>query len=211
MIALGLDTAGSWCSAALVDNDQVLASRSDNIGRGHAELLAPMVQAIFTQSGLRPRDLSRIAVCSGPGSFTGLRVALSFAKGLALPYKLPVLGLSSLEVLAHQYDPGHQQTKAIIADVRRAELCWALFNGAELIIAPRTDPIETAKADIQRHAPEALYGDGAAYIDPQSPPAQPLNPALLARLSLGKDPKHYPPQPLYARPPDAKKPAARPG
>jgi len=109
MRILGLDTTGPHCSVALVDTAKVLAYKSEKIGRGHAERLAPMVQEVLAEAGLSAKDVDKLAVCTGPGSFTGLRVALAFAKGFALPRKLPVVGLPSLAIWAAQTDPEAQK------------------------------------------------------------------------------------------------------
>jgi tRNA threonylcarbamoyl adenosine modification protein YeaZ len=98
MIHLGLDTSLGACSAALFDSasGQLLAADIKIIERGHAEVLGPMVEAIFASAGLRPIDLHRVIVTRGPGTFTGLRIGLAFAKGLALARGLPLLGIDSL-------------------------------------------------------------------------------------------------------------------
>ena len=98
MIALSVDTTGRACTVALVSAGGVIATRSDDIGRGHDAHLAPMVAEMFKASQLTPADISRIAVCTGPGSFTGQRVGLSFAVGIALPRRVPVLGLSLIHI-----------------------------------------------------------------------------------------------------------------
>jgi len=77
MIVLGLDTTGPDCSVSIVDDAIVRAHISKNIGRGHAEVLAGMVADVFAAAELTPNDVDRLAVCTGPGSFTGLRVALA--------------------------------------------------------------------------------------------------------------------------------------
>ena len=81
MLTLGLDTTGKACSAALVDEGRIIAHASEPIGRGHAERLAPLVKDMIYKAGRNVSDISRVGVCTGPGSFTGQRVALSFAKG----------------------------------------------------------------------------------------------------------------------------------
>ena len=91
MIVLGLDTTGSDCSVSLVDEARVLAHMSRDIGRGHAKILASMAEEVFQKADLNPADIDRIAVCTGPGNFTGLRVALSFAKGFGLPKDVPIV------------------------------------------------------------------------------------------------------------------------
>lgn len=194
MRILGLDTTGAYCSAAIVDTAKVLAYKSENIGRGHAERLAPMVAELLAGAGLTAKDIDKIAVCTGPGSFTGLRVALAFAKGFALPRKLPVVGLSSLSIWAAQADPAGVQKVVAIADVRRGELCWsAVFKGqsAEGAI---TQKAEAARATIDKLNPDVIIEDD--IVDARK----------LAWLAADLAPSSYPAQPLYSRGPDAKLP-----
>ena len=109
MRILGLDTTGAQCSVALVDAAKVLAYKSEKIGRGHAERLAPMVAEVLSDAQIDISEIDQIAVCTGPGSFTGLRVALAFAKGLALPRSIPVIGISALEVHAARHDAAQEK------------------------------------------------------------------------------------------------------
>jgi len=194
MLILGLDTTGPHCSAALVDTAKVLAYKSEKIGRGHAERLAPMVQEVLAEAGLSAKDVDKLAVCTGPGSFTGLRVALAFAKGFALPRKLQVVGLPSLAIWAAQTDPEAQKKLVSIADVRRDELCWnAVFNGA-LIQEPVTQKSEEAHRAIKKLGPEIILQDEVTDA------------RTLAWLGAELSPKDYPAAPLYSRGPDAKLP-----
>jgi tRNA threonylcarbamoyl adenosine modification protein YeaZ len=194
MRILGLDTTGAYCSVALVDTAKVLAFKSENIGRGHAERLAPMVQEVLAEAELTAQDVDKISVCTGPGSFTGLRVALAFAKGFALPRKLPVVGLPSLAVWAVQADPEGQKKTVSIADVRRGELCWnAIFEGA-LIHGPVTQKSEDAHRAIKQLNPDVVLQD------------EMTDARILAWLGLELSPEDYPAAPLYSRGPDAKLP-----
>ncbi|MDA8708553.1 tRNA (adenosine(37)-N6)-threonylcarbamoyltransferase complex dimerization subunit type 1 TsaB [Hellea sp.] len=194
MLILGLDTTGAYCSVALCDDARVLGYKSENIGRGHAERLAPMVQEVFAEAGLAAKDVDKIAVCTGPGSFTGLRVALAFAKGFALPRNLPVVGLSSLAIWAAQADPEGQKKVISIADVRRGELCWsAVFHGqaAEGSVTQKAD---AARETIAKLNPDIIIED--EIVDARR----------LAWLGAELSPKDYPAVPLYSRGPDAKLP-----
>ena len=194
MIVLGLDTTGKACACALVDEGLILAQKSETIGRGHAERLAPMVDEVLANAGLKIANIDQIAVCTGPGSFTGLRVALAFAKGLALPRKIPVVGISALEVHAARHDP--ENTRRIIAftDVRRGELCFQLFeNGLALT------PALTETAD---EAQRFMAAQNAEIFELTAP----VSAAMLAWLSMGLSQKSHPAEPLYSRPPDAKLP-----
>lgn len=194
MLTLGLDTTGKACSAALVDEGRIIAHKSEPIGRGHAERLAPLVKELIYYAGRNVSDISRVGVCTGPGSFTGQRVALSFAKGFALPRKLPVIGLSSLEIWAKEADPEQNKFVVSIADVRRGELCWAAWKNGALEIAPVTHKIEEAETLIEALGPDIILQD------------KPISTILLAWLAQHETPQSAPALPLYSRGPDAKLP-----
>ena len=106
----------------------MLAHISRDIGRGHAEVLAGMVEEAFQKANIKPDDIDRIAVCTGPGNFTGLRVALSFAKGFALPRNLPIIGMNALEVTAQRLDPESKSRIAVRQDIRRGEFFFGLYE-----------------------------------------------------------------------------------
>jgi tRNA threonylcarbamoyl adenosine modification protein YeaZ len=194
MIVLGLDTTAKACACALVDEGRVIASISEDIGRGHAERLAPMTGELFAKAGLTPAEIDRIAVCTGPGSFTGLRVALAFAKGLSLPRGVPVLGLSALHVHAARHDPEGRKRLLCFTDVRRGELCLQMFEGR----APLTPALTFAAQD----AKDFMAAQDAEIIELTKSISVPL----LAWLSMDIAPEDAPATALYARPPDAKLP-----
>ncbi len=194
MLTLGLDTTGKACSAALVDEGRIIAHASEPIGRGHAERLAPLVKEMIYNAGCNVGDVSRVGVCTGPGSFTGQRVALSFAKGFALPRKLPVIGLSSLEIWARQADPEHTKVVVSVADVRRGELCWAAWKNGKAEISPVTHKAEQAENLIEALKPDEVVRD------------QSISTVILAWLAQHETPQSAPALPLYSRGPDAKLP-----
>ena len=194
MKILGLDTTGAQCSVALVDTAKVLAHKFENIGRGHAERLAPMVAEVLAEAGLTAKDVDKIAVCTGPGSFTGLRVALAFAKGFALPRKLPVVGIDALQVTAEDIalsDP--KETVIVYRDIRRNEILSAKHDGAL-----RVGPITTSTLDSLTDEATKL---GIATVESIS-----INTSILAWLAADLSPSDYPAKPLYSRGPDAKLP-----
>ncbi|GHF16224.1 tRNA (adenosine(37)-N6)-threonylcarbamoyltransferase complex dimerization subunit type 1 TsaB [Kordiimonas sediminis] len=105
MLVLSIDTCEGFCSAAVVDvcdetGIRALASKSENLGRGHAERLLPMIEELLQAADKKYENLDRIAVVAGPGTFTGLRIGLSVARGLALALSVPAVGVSSLQALA---------------------------------------------------------------------------------------------------------------
>lgn len=100
MITLGIHTAGQFCGAALLDGDLTLCEHSEPMKRGHDQRLPMVVSDVMTAAGLGFSDVGRIAICVGPGSFTGIRVGVAFARGLALANGLTAEGVTSLEALA---------------------------------------------------------------------------------------------------------------
>ena len=196
MIILGLDTTGADCSVSIVDEARVLAHMSRSIGRGHAEVLAGMVEEAFIAAKMTPADIDRLAVCTGPGSFTGLRVALSFAKGFALPRDLPVVGIDALDITAKGLDPEAKKRVAISQDVRRGEFFYALYENGVTKFPPRA----LLKDDMdQRAADSSVRKIHEAHVDTR----------ILAWLAIDLDPAHYPAEPLYSRGPDAKLPGGK--
>ena len=92
-LTLGIDTSGPFCSVALVRGDAPVASRFEDMPRGQAERLIPMVEEVLAEAGADWSDLNRIGCCTGPGAFTGLRIAVATARGLALALSIPAVGV----------------------------------------------------------------------------------------------------------------------
>lgn len=94
-----MDVCTGFCSVAVVDETNTLAAKHEPMTRGHVERLAPMVTEVLDEAGLIPGDLDGIAVTTGPGSFTGARLGVSFARGLALATSIPAIGISVFEAI----------------------------------------------------------------------------------------------------------------
>ncbi len=212
MIILGLDTALAACSVAVTRDGRVLAAASEPMLRGHQERLAPMAQAVMAEAGLAFAELDRIGVTVGPGSFTGLRVGLAFAKGLGLALGKPCVGVGTLEALAAS-EPGPGLTAAVI-DAKRNQLYLQAFESGAAVMAPDALPVETAAArlaELWRGGPLRLVGPGAALLAGIAPDAVVIeraapDPAALCALVAGRT---TPARPLYLRAPDAKLPGGR--
>ena len=210
MIVLGLDTALGACSAAVTAGGETLAVLSEPMTRGHQERLALMVQETMAQAGLGFDRLDRIGVTVGPGSFTGLRIGLAFAKGLGLALKKPVIGVGSLEALAASI-AGVDLVLAAI-DARRDQIYLQAFSDGRSVMAPDVLPVETAAARLAEFNPMGevvIVGSGAPLLDGMIAGArlEPLaapDPLAVARLAAAKP--VTPPRPLYLRSPDAKLP-----
>ena len=99
-LCLGFDSSAAHCAAALILNDQVLVSRQIDMVRGQAEHLMPLLQDVLTEAGKSWRDLDVLGVGTGPGNFTGIRIAVAAARGLALSLKIPAIGITATEALA---------------------------------------------------------------------------------------------------------------
>lgn len=217
MIVLGLDTCLSSCSVAVLDGERVLASAREIMARGHQERLAPMAQQVMAAAGLAFDRLDRIAVTVGPGSFTGLRVGIAFAKGLALALNLPAVGIGTLEALAAEAGPDSKVFSWGLVfpaiDARRGQLYLQAFEDGRALMAPDALTAEVAAArlaEISQGRPFTLVGSGAALLADLAPgarivPAEGADARHVARLAAARDPA--PLKPLYLRAPDAKLPA----
>jgi tRNA threonylcarbamoyladenosine biosynthesis protein TsaB len=214
MIVLGLDTALGACSAAVTRDGEVLAALGEPMLRGHQERLAPLVQEMLQASDLTFADIDRVGVTVGPGSFTGLRVGLAFAKGLGLALGKPCVGVGGLEALAASA-PGPGLTAALI-DAKRGQVYLQAFEGGAALMAPDALDIATAAArlaELWRDGPLRLIGPGAALLAGISPEAEVIErvapePAAICMLAAGK-PGSAGARPLYLRAPDAKLPGGR--
>ena len=208
MIVLAIDTCLFACSVAVVDGERVLARRVEPMSRGHQERLAPLVQEAMVEAGLGFDKLERIGVTVGPGSFTGLRVGLAFAKGLASALSIPAVGVGALEALA---EPERGNVVAVL-DAKRGQVYLQAFSDGAPVSAPDALPIETAAARVAEFAPDTLIGTGAVLLAGVRPgvrviEADVTDPVAVARLAAVRSP--VPPRPLYLRAPDAKLPGGK--
>jgi tRNA threonylcarbamoyladenosine biosynthesis protein TsaB len=212
MIVLGLDTALAACSVAVTRDGEVLAAMSEPMLRGHQERLAPMAQEAMAAAGLPFSALDRIGVTVGPGSFTGLRVGLAFAKGLGLALGKPCVGAGTLEALAAS-EPGPGLTATVI-DAKRGQVYLQAFDGGAAVMAPDVLPVAIAAArlaELWRGGPLRLVGPGATLLAGIAPEVMVIeraapDPAAVCALAASRT---TPARPLYLRAPDAKLPGGR--
>lgn len=130
------------CSVAVSGGGVVIASAFEPMERGHAEALAPMVQRVMGEAGLRFSDLERVAVTTGPGTFTGVRIGLAMARGLGLALGIPVCGIDSLSAIAeNELNSG---SLLVAADARKGEVYAALLENGQLIRPPQVIAINVA-------------------------------------------------------------------
>jgi tRNA threonylcarbamoyladenosine biosynthesis protein TsaB len=164
--ALGIETATSIASVAIVGADHVLAAQSLPQGGSHARTVLPLIESTLASAGMGLRDLDLIAVSIGPGSFTGLRIGLSVAKGLAMATGLPVVGVPTLEAYAQSAGPRRGLVCPVL-DARKGEVYAAAFrwpahprgsSQPECVTEPAAVAPQRFAASIE--LPCTLIGDG---------------------------------------------------
>jgi tRNA threonylcarbamoyladenosine biosynthesis protein TsaB len=195
LIVLALDTALGACQAAVLDGDRLLYEMSETMERGHQERLAPLVQEAMQAAGVSFADLDRVAVVVGPGSFTGVRVGLAFAKGLSVALGIPCVGVGSMEALAL----GSAGLAAAVIDAPRGQRYLQLFRDGQALAPPEAllAEDEPARVAALTDGPVARIGpaaDGPAFPDI----------AAVARMAAARPAPAGRPAPIYLRPPDAK-------
>lgn len=185
---LAIDTAAPRLQLALRHEGATDIS-IDELSQGHAELIFPRIAALLARNRIGYADLERIAVTTGPGSFTGLRIGLSAARGLGLALDIPVLGIPSLLALSLSAPPG--RPAVVLLDARRDEAYFQRFAGpGHSADRPRLLPMAEARARIEA---------GVSRIEDPF-----VDIALLAAFAAHLDPALYPAEAAYIRGADAK-------
>ncbi|GGH35568.1 tRNA threonylcarbamoyl adenosine modification protein YeaZ [Cribrihabitans marinus] len=176
-LVLGFDTSAAHCAAALLCGDRIVAIRAEEMSRGQAERLMPLLQEVLAAGGADWRDLAALGVGIGPGNFTGIRIAVSAARGLALGLGVPAIGVTGFEARAALAPAGH--LPAIPAPREQV-----------YVAPPGREPSLIARAD----APSPLFDDAA--------PGD-LACAIARIAATRRHSEAPPPAPLYLRPADA--------
>lgn len=221
MNILGFDTCFESCSVAvgrgLGTPGAVIVQRNEPMATGQAERLMPMIAAAMDEAGLAFGDLDRIAVTHGPGTFTGMRIGVAAARALALSLEIPVVSLTSLEVMAESPALGPVRSRGtpvvIAVDARRGQVYAQHFGPGGQVSEPRIMVVaEAAGAAVAGKM--AAAGSGAPLMAKAARPAghdivallPDLRPIMADALTLAmaRSPVAAPPRPLYLRPPDAK-------
>ncbi len=165
MLILGIDTATEQVSVAIGGHEGVIASFELVRGRRHAEVLVPAVSFVCRQADIELSELGVIAVDVGPGLFTGMRVGLATGKALAQALRIPMIGISSLDLLAF---PSRHTDRVVVPviDARKGEVFWAMYRqvpgGIQQVAPPSVGPTEELVADLLARSQDVLcVGDGA--------------------------------------------------
>ncbi len=223
MNILAFDTCFDACSACVARGDggvEVLGKAFERFETGHAERLVPMIDEVMARAGIGFSDIDRLAVTVGPGTFTGTRIGIAAARGLALATGITMVGVSSLAVMAEvgvrELGLRKEDEDLIVAvDARRGEVYVQLFgaNGCDARTPPLLLPVEEA-ARLGDGEAVLVIGSGAAAVAEAATVAgrqararlSDLLPdaTALATLAVGLAPAEAPLAPLYLRAPDAK-------
>lgn len=186
-LILAFDTSGKWCVAALLSGTQVLAEQVEDMTKGQAERLMPMLTEMQNAAGVTWADLAAIGVGTGPGNFTGIRIAVSAARGLALGLNIPAIGVTACEARVFQAPPG---------------ACPAVPAPRDMVyLCPPEQPGATPELMSRQQAQAKAKGFGLSLTAENSP--QGLAEAI-ARITSARWQVPQPsPAPLYARAADA--------
>jgi len=162
-LILSLETATTNCSVALASDGKVVASRSINSGYSHAEKINVFIQEVIAQAGVTLKDLQAVAVSSGPGSYTGLRIGISTAKGLCYALDIPLISVNTLDAMAQGITAGKDELIVPMIDARRMEVYSAVYDSEK----KRVSEIEAIVVDnhyysnFRSEKKLVLAGDGA--------------------------------------------------
>jgi tRNA threonylcarbamoyladenosine biosynthesis protein TsaB len=164
VLVLGIDTTTLVCGVSVADAGVVLGEYSLQVKKTHSERLLPLISSLLCDTGLTPADLSGVAVASGPGSFTGVRIGVATARALGQALGIPLVGISTLEVLAAQvrYFPG---LLSPLLDARRGQVYNAVFRAGERphrLSEDRVVPLAEVLAEFDRSEQVLFLGDGVS-------------------------------------------------
>ncbi|MBT2130469.1 tRNA (adenosine(37)-N6)-threonylcarbamoyltransferase complex dimerization subunit type 1 TsaB [Aliiroseovarius lamellibrachiae] len=203
---LAFDTSAAHCAAALLRDGQVVASAHEDMAKGQAERLMPLLQEVLDAGGATYQDLDAIGVGIGPGNFTGIRISVAAARGLALSLGVPAVGVSTLEAMAL----GQDHTVLISLDARRDMVYTQLFNSgtqsAPMLGTLDNIPLPPARAEaavMGHRAEEIAELTGGSVLDPTYPLAEAIARKAQMRMHNADLPR---PAPLYLRAADAAPP-----
>jgi tRNA threonylcarbamoyladenosine biosynthesis protein TsaB len=220
MLILGIETATQQVSVALGGHEGVIGLVEIARGRRHAETLVPAIDFLSSQADIGLDEIGLVAVDIGPGLFTGMRVGLATAKALAQALRVPMIGISSLDLLAFPHRRSDRVVVPVV-DARKGEVFYAMYRqvpgGLQQVAPPRAAPVDELIADLLARSQDTLcVGDGALryrneirdgyhceFADEAHPSAAPLVQLAHARALREEWSNPSEIQPLYLRPPDA--------
>ncbi|PTX57132.1 tRNA threonylcarbamoyl adenosine modification protein YeaZ [Litoreibacter ponti] len=206
MLTLAFDTSAAHCAAALLSGERLVASRREDMVKGQAERLMPLLEELLAEAGVTWRDLDRIGVGIGPGNFTGIRISVSAARGLALALGIPAIGVSTLEAQAYGMD--HWVMSCLDARQNRA-YTQVFYRGvgeapALSSLDDQSIPKPHLKADCVVTGSFAEEVGRVLNLHIIQNPIKPIE--AIARIAAERTPDGSRPAPMYMRPADAAPP-----
>jgi tRNA threonylcarbamoyladenosine biosynthesis protein TsaB len=209
VLILAFDTATPAVTVALHDGSGVVAHESAVDARRHGELLAPSIARILAKAGAEPGDLTAIAVGTGPGPYTGLRVGLVTARVLGSALSVPVDGVCTLDIIAAEARHAAGREFIVATDARRREVYWATYSAdAQRLSEPQVSLPAAVPAGypMAGEGPRlhASLAEGGETIGPRYPSAAELAQIAADHVAAGISPG--PPDARYLRRPDAREP-----
>ena len=204
-LILGFDTSAAHCAAAFLCGERVVAARSEAMGQGQAERLMPMLEEMLAEAGAGWGDLAALGVGTGPGNFTGVRISVAAARGLAMALGIPAVGVTLFEALR----VGQDGPVLVVLDARRGQVHAQYFDiagGWGPVLAP-----PGALPPVAARAKALCLGDAAGMVAPLvagrvGAPAFPLAEAIARIAATRRLGVVGRPSPLYLRPADAAPP-----
>lgn len=206
MLTLGINTSGPACDVAIVRGDTVLVRRVEDMKRGQDARLSGLIAEACEEADTPLDTLGAIGVVTGPGSFTGVRVGIAYARGLALALNIPCIGVTSLEAAL----PEGQQGSAFVMFPAQRRAPDITFWTQRFRSGDMTGPAEELRLEevvsLLKAHPHMLYGDADALAGTEpdmAVRAAATSAEQTARLAAVYDPETHPPRATYARAPDA--------
>ena len=186
-LVLAFDTSAAHCAAALLFDNRIVVSTAEEMTRGQAERLMPLLQDLLSDAGFAWRDLSALGVGTGPGNFTGIRIAVSAARGLALGLDVPAVGVSGCEARSYLAPPG---------------TCPVIPGPRDMVyLCNPSDPTHTPTL-LPKDEAEATARQSGRHLNSENSP-QGLAEAIAHITATRWQVTRQPPAPLYVRPADA--------
>lgn len=212
-LTLAFDTAGPYVAAVLSEGDILRQERSLDMARGQAEHLLPILEEMLASEGVAWGDVQALGVGVGPGNFTGIRIAVSAARGLAMGLDVPCHGLSAFALARDPTGPGAIANELVVLNGSRGQVYAQSFRYGEPVGAPRMINPETPPEDLRAVNLVVTGAHARALADQLGGTAEePTTASLTRRLAklldwrVSRGDKPVAPVPLYVRPPDAAPP-----
>lgn len=196
MFILALDTSSATISVAVLNEDTVLFYAQQTMDRGHGEALIPLIDQVLQRARVTISDIGGVAVAVGPGSFTGVRVGLSTARGIGLALNIPVYGVTNFEAVAY----GVLKPITVVLDTKRGDYFTQKFdaNGH-----PTGNPVIQSAEQLKHALPFTAMGDGAIKLQSEigCDVTEKISPAAVSigKIALTRLAHPLPPEPLYLR------------